>query len=47
LRVASLYQLHVNPGMIAPMTRQSRSDQVCDDLRGSANFERLCPLRNA
>src|SRR5882724_3801825 len=40
LEVASLYQLYVNAGMIAPMTWQKGSDQVCDDLRGRANFER-------
>ena len=41
LRVASLYQLHVNAGVIAPMTRQKWSDQIGDDLWGRADFE--CP----
>ena len=40
LGVASLDQLHVDTGMVAPMIWQERSDQVCEDLRGRANFER-------
>ena len=37
---ASFDQLHVNSGMMAPMTSQKGSEQVCDNLRSRRNFER-------
>jgi hypothetical protein len=37
---APFNQLHVNSGMMAPMTSQKGSEQICDNLRGRRNLQR-------
>jgi len=37
---ASFDQLHVNSGMMAPITSQKGSEQICDNLRSRRNLQR-------